>query len=67
MSFIIDHSVVRPMDELPEQKMALVKILSDTGIEGWAMTVKIDGELFWYHGGNPFNEEPHGWLAIHEK
>ena len=31
------------------------------------MAIKIDGQLLWYYGGMPFNEEPKGWLAIHEK
>ena len=67
MAFIVDHSTLKPMSEMPDQKMALAKIVSEEGDEGWAMIIKIDGELRWYHGGNLFNEEPYGWLAIHEK
>jgi hypothetical protein len=54
------------MADLPDQQMALVKIQDGADV-GWAMTIKIDGQLLWYYGGNPFNEEPLGWLAIHEK
>ena len=66
MAFIIDHSVFRPMDVLPDQQIALVKIQDGEDV-GWAMTIKIDGRLLWYYGGKPFNEEPLGWLAINEK
>ena len=67
MAFIIDHSTFKPMNELPDQQIALVKVAQDESSEGWAMAIKIDGQLLWYYGGMPFNEEPKGWLAIHEK
>lgn len=67
MAFIIDHSSFRKMDELPDQQVALVKVSQDESHEGWAMAIKIDGKLLWYYGGSPFNEQPLGWLAIHEK
>jgi len=67
MAFIIDHSSYRPMAEMPDNQIALVKISQDDYAEGWAMAIRIDGQLLWYYGGAPFNEEPQGWLAIHEK
>ena len=66
MAFIVDHSTMRSMADLPDQQVALVKIQDGQDI-GWAMTIKIEGQLLWYYGGNPFTDEPLGWLAIHEK
>lgn len=67
MAFIIDHSAHRDMDDLPDQQIALVRVHNDDHGEAWAMAIKIHGQLMWYYGGGPFNEEPDCWLAIHEK
>ena len=65
---IVDSYERRPMSELPEQQLALVKInVPNADNDVWMKAIKIQGKILWHDGGKPLQEEPLCWLAIHEK